>query len=528
MVKQAVWFATLVLAACRHGGAGGAGVAASSGGGVDPAPPPAPAPSFAPTATPALVAAPATPNPFPFGPPTGIPQYTCPVVLRGGPFRRYMAPADTRVAFVDGDDLLALVNRSPTGALPPDYAPRDLVDLKDGSARTAARCDGRLCLRHDAAEALHAMLDRMRADGVEGHISSAYRGFGTQCWVFSSWAHQAHGGFCEATEQSALPGHSQHQLGTTVDLFTRAWAAEGAVSGKGVFRNGFGCSTGGRWIDENAWTFGFVVSYPIDPDDRREGSRCVPRSDRSVPIDPKTGYKSEPWHVRFIGVDAAAQFHSAWQASGPGTPDEITLEQWLRSKRGLLGDTELPVCDGCHCGACATMADDDRGTPCGEQALRLDDTGKLRTAPEEPRVVDAQITSAGDAVTVDVTVHVGPHTPTQTPVTTDDGPSYGADATYESLAPYPESKAHRYPDLPGAWRVAVEPVPEAPIAWPWRASLAKPELAEVWNRANLVLPARGGDVRVRVRAVPPAGTRKLRITVLRDGVEHETREVDRP
>jgi D-alanyl-D-alanine carboxypeptidase len=513
----------VVLAACRHGGvavveAGGASAstgAPATATATDSAPAPAPASEPAPT-------------PFPFGSPTSIPHYTCPIVLRGGPFRRFMAPADTRVAFVDGDDLLALVNRSPTGALPPDYAPSDLVDLKDGKARPASRCEGRTCLRRDAAAALHSMLDGMRADGVDGDVVSAYRGFGTQCWVFSSWAHQARGGFCEATEQSALPGHSQHQLGTTVDLFTRAWATEGAISGKGVFRDGFGCSPGGQWIDENAWSFGFIVSYPIDPDDRREGSRCLARSDRSVPIDPKTGYKSEPWHVRFIGVDAAAAFHEAWLASVPGSPSEITLEQWLRRKRGLVGDAELPVCDGCHCGACATMAEDDPGTPCGEQALRLDEKGKVRPSDEEPRIVDVQADWSGSEMAVDVVVRVGPHTATQTPVTGDDGPAYAAGTTYEALAPYADSKPHRYPDLPGAWRVAAQPDPEAPTSWPWRSSLARSELGAVWNRANIVLPASSGDVKVRIRLVPPGGTRKLQVTLLRDGVEHEVRELDRP
>jgi LAS superfamily LD-carboxypeptidase LdcB len=432
------------------------------------------------------------------------------------------------VAFVDGDDLLALVNRSPTGALAPDYAPSDLVDLKDGKPRAAARCEGRTCLRRDAYNALHAMLDKMHAEGIDGQVVSAYRGFGTQCWVFASWAHQARGGFCEATEQSALPGHSQHQLGTTVDLFTRAWATEGAISGKGVFRDGFGCSPGGKWIDDNAWTFGFVVSYPIDPEDRRDGSRCLARLDRGVPIDPKTGYKSEPWHVRFIGVDAAAEFHQAWLASSPGTPGEITLEQWLRQKRGLVGDAELPVCDGCHCGACATMAEDDAGTPCGEQALRLDPNGKVRPSDEEPRLVDTHVRLAGDGVVVEVTVHVAAHTATQTPVMSDDGPAYGPGATYTALAPYADSKPHAYADLPGAWRIAIAPDPQASTEWPWRASIARADLAVTWNRANLVLPAASGDVTVRVALVPPTGTHELHVTLLRDGVEHQTRDLERP
>ncbi len=248
-------------------------------------------------------------------------------------------------AFVDGDDWLALVNRSPTGALAPDYAPTDLVDVRDGSARKASECDaGHECLRRDAAAALHRMLDAMNGEGLAGRVQSAFRGFGTQCWVFAGWAQRARGGFCEAAEQSALPGHSQHQLGTTLDLFTKEWAAEGAKTGQGVFRNGFGCTPGGLWLDETAWRFGFVVSYPIDPDDRKDGSRCVARADRSIPIDPKTGYKHEPWHLQdFLGVEAAAQFHDAWLQSHPGSPRRNhagTMK--LRAQRGLVGDAELP------------------------------------------------------------------------------------------------------------------------------------------------------------------------------------------
>ena len=265
---------------------------------------------------------------------------------------------------------------------------------------------------------------------------SSFRGFGTQCWVFANWAHKARGGFCEATEQSALPGHSQHQLGTTVDLFTDEWAAQGARTGQGVFRNGFGCTTGGQWLDDNAWRHGFVVPYPIHPDDRKDGSRCEARRDRAVPIDPKTGYKNEPWHLRFIGVDAAARYHDAWVASGPGTPDEITLEQWLRAERGLVGDAELPVCDGCQCGACATLAEDDAATPCGKESLRLDARGQVAAPAEAPHLLDAHVATAPDGSTrIDVVVSAPAHTPTQPPVMGPDGPEYAAGATYLALAP---------------------------------------------------------------------------------------------
>jgi D-alanyl-D-alanine carboxypeptidase len=478
-----------------------------------------------PTAATAVAAGTANARPkSPFGVASAVARYTCPAVLAGGAFRSFLADSDTKVTLVDGDDALAIVNRSPTGALSPSYAPPDLVDLKDASPRAVAECESaHACLRREAREALVEMLDQMRIDGVPGRVESAFRGFVTQCWVFAGWAQQATGGFCEAAAQSALPGHSQHQLGTTVDLFTTEWVARG-----NAFRNGFGCTPGGRWLDENAWRFGFVVSYPIHPDDRDNGSRCRTRRDHPVPIDPKTGYKNEPWHLRFLGKEAAHHFHDDWIASGPDTPREATLEQWLRRRRGLVGDAELPVCDGCQCGACATFAPDDERTPCKDESLRLDEDGRPKPPAEEPRIVDAALSDRAEGiVVVDVKVHSPAHTVTQTPVTRDDSPTYAPDATFESLVPYPGTQPHPYEDLPGAWRIAIEPVPaSASSAWPWRASLARSELAGTWNRANLLLPAKAGDSTVRIRlALPGNGTEHLRVTLLRDGIEHDTREL---
>ena len=55
---------------------------------------------------------------------------------------------------------------------------------------------------------------------------------------------------------------------STVDLFTEEWFREGEKDHLGSFRNGFGCTHAGRWLEENAWRFGFVIPYPIHPDDR--------------------------------------------------------------------------------------------------------------------------------------------------------------------------------------------------------------------------------------------------------------------
>lgn len=140
-------------------------------------------------------------------------------------------------------------------------------------------------------------------------------------------------------------------------------------------------------------------------------------------------------------------------------------------------------------------------------------------------ILDASAKATGDALLVEVRVHAPPHAPTQTPVTREEGPTYEAGASFEALVPYPGTRPHRYAELPGAWRVAVEPLTASTTRWPWRTSLAKADLAATWNRANVVLPAIPGDAAVRVRIVAPAALEKLRVTLLRDGQEHGTREV---
>ena len=72
----------------------------------------------------------------------------------------------------------------------------------------------------------------------------------------------------------AKPGHSEHQLGTTVDLcgLDPATVADPA----------FGLTREGQWLESNAARFGFRLSY-------------TPQNTR------QTGYVPEPWHYRYIG-----------------------------------------------------------------------------------------------------------------------------------------------------------------------------------------------------------------------------------
>jgi D-alanyl-D-alanine carboxypeptidase len=185
----------------------------------------------------------------------------------------------------DDDWTLAVVDTALR--LPADYAPPDLVRI------AAARIDGGGKLRKIVIADLRAMAAQARADGIPLTVRSAYRSEARQAQVFREWAREV--GRRKALRVSARPGHSEHQLGTTID-FARGSAPPWAGN--------FAATSTGRWLARNAADFGFVMSYPKDASD-------------------VTCYAFEPWHFRWIGRERAA----AVTASG------LRLREWLWRER---------------------------------------------------------------------------------------------------------------------------------------------------------------------------------------------------
>jgi hypothetical protein len=266
------------------------------------------------------------------------------------------------------------------------------------------------------------------------------------------------------------------------------------------------------------------MPYPIHPDDRHPKQSCVVRWDIPVNINPKTGYRFEHWHIRYVGKAAATRFAQALAASGAGTPNELTLEQWLRAEKGLArggaGDAELPVCDGCNCGACSTLS------PAGESAcdrsggaLHLDEHGRPLPSTDEPQLISAHRGTAkawrGQLVEVSLAVPEG--LATQPPIVGPEGAGYALGSTFEKLAPYPGVADRAFAPLAHAWSVGVEPVPnDTGISYPWRAGLSTPLVGQTYDRANVLLPARPGNVTLKI-PIPDAPSR-VRVVRLEAGV----------
>jgi D-alanyl-D-alanine carboxypeptidase len=131
--------------------------------------------------------------------------------------------------------------------------------------------------------------------GHDVYVRSAYRSYAEQERTFAYWLSAL--GEAEARRVSAEPGHSEHQLGTAADLTS-------ADTGYDL-NEAFGETSAGRWLAENAYRYGFALSYPA-------GTEAV------------TGYAYEPWHYRYIGLVHAA----AWRSSG------LTLVEYLRQFGG--------------------------------------------------------------------------------------------------------------------------------------------------------------------------------------------------
>jgi D-alanyl-D-alanine carboxypeptidase len=162
--------------------------------------------------------------------------------------------------------------------LPGDYYPGDLVDT------SAAGLNGGYAVRSLVVADLKAMTEAARANGTPIAVVSGFRSYAQQQSTFDYWV--SVGGYDQALRTSARAGHSEHQLGTTLD-FTSA-------GGKAPWQYADWAATpAGAWMKANAWRYGFLMSYSAE----------------SFAL---TGYDYEPWHYRYVGRELAA----AVRASG--------------------------------------------------------------------------------------------------------------------------------------------------------------------------------------------------------------------
>jgi zinc D-Ala-D-Ala carboxypeptidase len=168
--------------------------------------------------------------------------------------------------------------------IPRSYAPPDLVRVGDLGV------PGNGQVRAVIAADLQAMSTAAADAGAAIGVESAYRSYADQQAVFAKWVRLY--GRPRALQISARPGHSEHQLGLTIDFRSNPPIA--------TLNASWGTTAAGKWMRNHAWEYGFIMSYP-------KGKTNL------------TCYDYEPWHFRYVGRDIAAQVH------GSG----LTLRQYL-------------------------------------------------------------------------------------------------------------------------------------------------------------------------------------------------------
>ncbi|WP_274602869.1 M15 family metallopeptidase [Sinomonas cyclohexanicum] len=232
--------------------------------------PPAIGPS--PTATPTGASTTAAPSPAPSS--SAVPSPTAAAASAAPPptptptIGRFAAAANPASALV-------VVNKRRPLA-PIDFVP----ELTRPNVPLATSGESTL-LNPTTARAAEKMFAAAAAAGAPMTLVSGYRSYATQVATYSGWV--AREGQAMADVASARPGYSEHQTGWAFDIGD----ASGACSLQPCFKD----TGAAQWAAAHAWEFGFIVRYPWW-------------------FHETTGYYYEPWHLRYIGVEAAAAMHA--------------------------------------------------------------------------------------------------------------------------------------------------------------------------------------------------------------------------
>lgn len=163
------------------------------------------------------------------------------------------------VTFVDG---ILLINKS--HGVDADYDPGDLTE--------------------ETQEAFNELCAAAAADEMNIYLASGYRSYETQTELYNGYVDTY--GKDIADTFSARPGFSEHQSGLAIDVNS--------------IDDSFADTPEAEWLAKNCMDYGFIIRYAED----------------KVDI---TGYKYEPWHIRYVGKELASEL----------TKLGLTLEEYL-------------------------------------------------------------------------------------------------------------------------------------------------------------------------------------------------------
>lgn len=170
---------------------------------------------------------------------------------------------------------LVLINKQ--HPLPSDYQ----IQLE--SIKENMKCDKRII------DLLLLMINDASKDGVVLNVCSPYRDHNRQVMLFNKKiknymkdGYSYKDAYMLTAQVVTIPGSSEHEAGLSIDFNTYSYLS---------LDEGFENTNAGTWLKNNAYKYGFILRYPNDKEDI-------------------TGIEYEPWHYRFVGVDAAYYIYS--------------------------------------------------------------------------------------------------------------------------------------------------------------------------------------------------------------------------
>ncbi|EAD5764151.1 TPA: D-alanyl-D-alanine carboxypeptidase family protein [Listeria innocua] len=171
------------------------------------------------------------------------------------------------------ENILVLANKD--YSLQPTYTPPDLVRPNVTFSFGNEQVE-KAQLRKEAGTALEEMFKAANQDGKKLFAVSGYRSYKRQQEVFQAEVNSK--GDKKAREAVAYPGTSEHQTGLAMDISSENQSYE--------LTEAFGTTPEGKWLEENAHNYGFILRY-------MKGREDI------------TKYQYESWHYRYVGKDAA-------------------------------------------------------------------------------------------------------------------------------------------------------------------------------------------------------------------------------
>lgn len=150
-----------------------------------------------------------------------------------------------------------------------DYVPQDLVSV---TVKRVVKGE----LRKEAHEALKTMFEDALQDGYTLYAKSLYRSYQTQKTMYYNRLEKV--GRDDGVV--AFPGSSDHQTGLGIDILNYEWTKKDGMNAE------FGKTKEAQWMAAHCQEYGFILRYMEDKEEI-------------------TGIIYEPWHLRYVGLEAA-------------------------------------------------------------------------------------------------------------------------------------------------------------------------------------------------------------------------------